>query len=245
MSSILILGPSTWTRRRGSASTLRSVRSPGSVEEGGSTLTPLEARRLLARALNSAALPAVLFEDWPKESRHTLTQSFRQLIQSVGVRSFFVLWPRGTSLLGVNWELGLLADRVESGRLEPRKIVPLSEEGIARVDTEAGRLSIGEPGNRTRYFQELLTWGCTVILWSTYPELLRGALGRARELREDERARPRLDASPQRLRGRPPTAALDRLELYDRLLRASQLTESDAIRLGREIRRRRSLTRTR
>jgi hypothetical protein len=50
---------------------------------------------------------------------------------------------------------------------------------VARIDLEAGSLSIGEPGNRTRYFEDLVSWGCPVTVGSSYVDLVSKALRRA------------------------------------------------------------------
>lgn len=143
------------------------------------------------KSLNAHGFEALVFEDWPKRPRETLTGALRRIIRVVRVRSFFILWPKNASLLGVNWELGILADRVECGRLDPRAIVLLVENGIIHFDLEEGMMSIGEPGNRTRYFDDLLIWQCPITRWSTYLDLTRRVLWRAAEQRDAEGNAPR------------------------------------------------------
>jgi hypothetical protein len=168
MRSVLVLGPSRWTQMR--------------VVPGYSgAITPIELRRALATMLIDHGIKAILFEDWTGKPGESHSRAFQRLIRARHVDRFFVLWPKGTSLLGVDWELGFLAGRVESGRLNPGRIVLLLETGVVREDLEAGTYSIGEPGNRTRYFEDLVTWECPISLWTRYEEMLRKGLRRAIE----------------------------------------------------------------
>jgi hypothetical protein len=182
MSHALILGPSSW--RRGLPRPPLRGFAPRNGSRGAreSLPTPLEIRRALAAALASGGCNASLFEDWPKQPGGSYTRSFRECLRSLRVDQFFLIWPKGASLLGVDWELGILAERIEGGRLDPSRIVLFLETGVGRVDLRLGLLSIGEPGNRTRYFEDLLRWGCPFSFWSTYAELLDRAWQRASQM---------------------------------------------------------------
>jgi hypothetical protein len=181
MRPVLVLGPSRWTQTR---RRLRRTRPP-SIGEGHRRVltetTPVELRRALASTLIEHGIRALLFEDWQRRPGESHTRAFQRLVRVVRVGRFFVLWPRGASLLGLDWELGFLATRVESQQLDPRRIVLLLECGVVRLDLETGIASIGEPGNRTRYFEDLVTWRCPVSIWSTYEEMLERGLYRAME----------------------------------------------------------------
>lgn len=114
-----------------------------------------------------------MFEDWPLEPNEAHSHAFSRLIDVLRVDVFAVLWPKRAAMFGVDWEFGFLAGRIDSGALDPRRILLLPESGVVRRDLESGTLSIGEPGHRTRYFQDLVTWRCPISSWSGYEEMLR------------------------------------------------------------------------
>lgn len=173
MSCALVLGPSRWTRTRmavrGSGS--RSSACDGPVRTKGRS--PLELRRDLVQALSLTGVRALVFEDWPIGPDEAHSHAFSRLIDIVRVDVFAVLWPRRARMFGVDWEFGLLAGRIDSGALDPRRILLLPERRVARGNLEDGTFSIGEPGNRTRYFQDLVTWRCPISTWSGYDDILR------------------------------------------------------------------------
>jgi hypothetical protein len=241
MSLTLILGPSRWSRKTSALEYDRTVPLVRSDNRQRRPISPLEMRRILVRVLTSHGFEAVIFEDWAKRSKESHTHAFRRLLRSRPIRSYLIIWPRGASLLGLNWEFGILADRVESGRINPRRIVLLLEQGVARRDLESGILSLGETGNRTRYFEDLLTWGCPISIWSGFSDLCRRALRRSSENVALER-----EASPplRRVSDMPENRASrnQRALRYDRLLESSQLTLADAVEIGRSIRRSRPRT---
>jgi hypothetical protein len=143
----------------------------------------LDLRRSVATALASRGHEPILFEDLPKKPNETLTRSFRDLLPTIAEGGIFVLWPKDASMHGVDWELGILGDRIEERTLDPARVILLLERGVGRVDFHANRFSIGQPGSRTRYFEDLIAWGCPISVWSTYSELLRRAVLRAEGLR--------------------------------------------------------------
>lgn len=179
MNSVLVLGPSRWARAREPAGGTETSGGKRSDRRRPSVPTPLGLRRKLAESLEEHGIRAVLFEDWTRQVGESYSGAFRRLIRVAQVDRFLVLWPRHASLLGVDWELGFLASRIESGELNPRRIVLLLESGVVREDLEQGTASIGEPGNRTRYFEDLVTWECPISEWSNLDDLLGRSLHRA------------------------------------------------------------------
>ncbi len=141
MRSILVLGPSRWTRARGrraSKSSLKGVRLfPGLP----APVTPLDLRRLIASALREHGIDGRLFEDWSRESGESYSRAFQRLIQVARIDRFLIIWPRGAFLLGVDWELGLLSSLIESDKLDSRRVALLVEAGVTRQDLTTGTLS--------------------------------------------------------------------------------------------------------
>jgi len=228
MTTALVLGPSVWARGR--ARTARTEH-----------LSPLAIREVLAEQLRAHKVRTLLFEEYPRKVGETHTHALRRLLRTARVNRFIVLWPRGASLLGVNWELGLLADRVEGHRLDADRILLLLQNGVARFDADAGVISFGEVGNRTRYFEDLVSWGCRVFYWSNTRHLLsRGVPGLARQLLATQRsgeARQKGTSRPPSLlemagawRGVPP-AVIEEIRAY--LRAADRLGVRKLQRLGR------------
>lgn len=173
MSTTLVLGPSRWTRARGRVGPTRRQSWVREDPSRARRRSPLGLRRDLVRELRRHGIRALVFEDWPREPNEAHSHAFARLIDIVRVDVFAVLWPRHAKMFGVDWEFGFLAGRVASGALDPRRILLLLESGVVRRHLESGTISVGEPGNRTRYFQDLVTWRCPISTWSGYDTMLR------------------------------------------------------------------------
>lgn len=127
---------------------------------------PLEMRRDVAKMFRERKCPAVLMEDVETVAGESMARKFARIVEEYNVRTFVIAWPKACRLNGLDIELGFLLERMVSRTLDPHDVKLLTHDGNIRVDQE-GNWSLGEQGNRTRYYDSFLDEGCTVRLFES------------------------------------------------------------------------------
>ncbi len=140
MARILILGPSQWLG-------------------GKHASTPLEDRRRIASALQEQGHDADLVEvnSGPKEE-HPFARFRRLLLNADAV---LIYWPLRGRLHGLNMELGHPLAEIQDHRLDPDHTYLVTQRRF-RPDPNTGYAAYNEPGNRTRYYIDLIATGCRI-----------------------------------------------------------------------------------
>lgn len=105
------------------------------------------------------------------------TRRFFRIIQERYVQTFLVYWPLGARLHGLDKEFGHLTEWIERGHLLPEQVFVLTESGRLEDDPETGVMSINEPGNRTRWYEDFYAYGCPIRVWDNERSLFLHALG--------------------------------------------------------------------
>lgn len=160
--SVIVLGPSRWLEDAPEASCLEE--------------TPLAARERVADTLLSMGCEATLMEDHDRRPSEEHFDLLLRVLDEQDARTFLVLWLLGARLHGLEVELGYLLTELSADRLAPEDVYLLAEKGNVGVDGESGTVAWSEPGNRTRYHEDLVALGCPVRRWRTE----RGLLSQAR-----------------------------------------------------------------
>lgn len=160
--SVIVLGPSRWLEESPEASCLKE--------------TPLAGRKRVADTLRSMGCEATLMEDHDRRNGEEHFDLLLRVLDERVVRTFLVLWPLGARLHGLEVELGHLLTEVSADRLAPGDVYLLAEKENVGVDGDSGTVAWSEPGNRTRYNEDLVALGCPVRRWRTE----RGLLSQAR-----------------------------------------------------------------
>lgn len=168
----MVLGPSRWRDGTGTR------REPAEAEQ---VETPLELRRRVARALDRIDVEALLLEDQPPKDPEDHFRLFTTTIRDRDVTTFLLVWPLGARLHGLDVEIGYLLARLEDATLGPDDIFLLAEHAVVGIDTgpsdtDRAVLAWSEPGNRTRYHQDLIARGCPIRRWSSVESLERHAV---------------------------------------------------------------------
>lgn len=158
----------------------------GPGRDGAGSTDPMRARRRLAEFLRGAGALVVVMEDEPDASGENNLAKFQRLVRDHGVTTYLLHIPLGARLHGVSIEVGHLLTRIQDGALDPARVHLALQHEAAPVDDE-GVLALAEPGNRTRYYEDLLDEGCPVHRWRDGRELIRHAVAVAVE---DVRLRP-------------------------------------------------------
>jgi hypothetical protein len=158
MSSIFVLGPSEWLKPR---------RKPFSAVSEN----PLDARRGLAKLIGKHGISAVVMEDEPEQPGEAAVRKFRRILMGRKVGTILVFWPLGAKLHGLEVEIGFLLKALTEDAIAPDRIVILCERQVMAISSE-GVLSLNEPGNRTRYHQDLIDLGCPVRRWTSVKGLI-------------------------------------------------------------------------
>lgn len=135
----------------------------------------MEIRRNLARLLPGFGIHTVLMEDEKRKPGEAHFDLFLRLVEERQVATFVIFWPIGARLHGLEVELGYLLSRLSDGTLSPEDVYLLAEERTLGVDERASMLAWSEPGNRTRYHQDLVAHGCPIRRWSDPSSLLAQA----------------------------------------------------------------------
>src|SRR5579885_3652959 len=102
-------------------------------------------------------------EDEAELGAESSFSKLNRLVRERDVRSFVLLWPLGARLHGLEVELGFLLTHLYGGTLRPSDVCILA--GVGTFGVEDGVISLSEPGNRTRYHQDLVDLGCPVARW--------------------------------------------------------------------------------
>jgi hypothetical protein len=96
------------------------------------------------------------------------------------VNGYFVFWPFGAQRSGLDVEIGFLLALFAAGeRPDVRIFVETGATAAAHV--ENGSLRIFERGHRTRYYEDLVTYGSSIIEWTDCGELWEGAFHQAHD----------------------------------------------------------------
>ncbi|MGQ0535088.1 MAG: hypothetical protein ACT4PT_03345 [Methanobacteriota archaeon] len=151
--AVLVLGPTKWI----------DDRDPSRVLNGA----PLEIRRAIAGRIREIGIVAIVLEDQAKRDDEDNFAFFLRLIDENDVGSFLVFWPFGARLHGLDVEIGHLLTRLSDGSLEPDDVYVLAEKRALDIEAKDGALAWSEPGNRTRYHEDLVARGCQIRRWST------------------------------------------------------------------------------
>lgn len=156
--TIIVLGPSEWL----------------GASDGKRVLDakPLDVRRRIVAAMKPFASSFVL-EDEKQREHETNIEFLLRTLKERDVQKFVVFWPYGARLHGLGIEAGHLLSELAHDRLDPRFVVVLAERRALRVDPSRGVFEFAEPGNRTRYYQDLVAYGCPIRRWTTEASLLR------------------------------------------------------------------------
>ncbi len=155
--SVFLLGPSRWASNNDDERTLR--------------LSPLEVRRATAAYMRRSGAPTVLLEDQVRPDDEDHFQVFLDTINHYRVRSFVLFWPMGARLHGLDVEIGHILTRIHEKEIAPQDVYLLAEKRHLGHTLE-GMIAWAEPGNRTRYHEDLVAAGCNIRRWST-PRTLR------------------------------------------------------------------------
>jgi len=151
---------------------------PGRDEKG--TEAPLQARREIARRMNATGMRPLVMEDEEDREDENNFAKFRRLIDENQPVTFAVLVPLNCRLQGISVELGHLLTLIHEGRLDAGRVHLLLQSLLAPLD-ENGVLALNEPGNRTRYYEDLIDEGCPVHRWADWRELNNHAVAVALE----------------------------------------------------------------
>lgn len=151
MPGVFVLGPSVWV-------------DPGNVQ---STLAnkPLETRQELAELGQRFGVDAFMMEGQPVRDGEIHSDLFRRLVVEKDVQSFLILLPLGCRLLGLEKELGALLEWISQGWLEPDRLFVLAEAALWDDSDDGAMGALNEPGNRTRYHEDLVSIDARIRLW--------------------------------------------------------------------------------
>lgn len=156
---------------------------PGRDDKGADA--PLRVRQELARRMRSTGTHAIVMEDEPDREGENNFAKFRRLIDENRPVTYLVLVPLHARLHGISVEIGHLLTLIQEGRLDSGRVHLFLQSLLASVDHD-GALALNEPGNRTRYYEDLIDEGCPVHRWTDRRELNNHAVSVA--LEDDARA---------------------------------------------------------
>lgn len=151
---------------------------PGRGDKGDDA--PLQARLELARRMRATGTDAVVMEGTPDVEDENNFEKFRRLILEQGVTTFFLVVPLNSRLHGLSVEIGHLLTEIQAGRLPAARVHIAPQILLASIDDE-GLMALKEPGNRTRYYEDLIDEGCPIHRWRNWAELNRHAAAVALE----------------------------------------------------------------
>lgn len=149
--TIMLLGPTKW-RGEGRHPILRG--------------SPLDTRLALAQLMRDEGAGAFIMEERDAAAGEDNFAFFRRLIREKSVRTFVLFWPFGARLHGLDVEIGHLLSQMEEGRLDAREVYLLAEKRLLGIRSRRATLAWSEPGNRTRYHEDLVARGCRIRRWA-------------------------------------------------------------------------------
>ena len=133
----------------------------------------MDVRAVLVGVLRAEKFHATMMEQEGHRKRpgDDFSGLFDRITREMGVDRYLVYWPHGANLLGLAWELRHLRDEMKAGRLTPEQVHLFTEGTVGHFDVEGGAFSFSEKHNRTWYFDDPLSQGCTPRPWTSYEEL--------------------------------------------------------------------------
>ncbi len=178
----LVLGPSKW--RRGYRPEIPPW-VPDFIPANWSKVhkyaaSPLDIRMALAGVLEESEVSTTLMEAQVAKSGEPNMGLLQRLVRDLPVKRFLVYWPYGADRSGLDVEIGYLLTRLEDKTgLDVRIFV---EAGSHPAGKLTGRqFVIAEHRRRTRYYDDLLTYGCQIVEWESYQALFDSFLSHGRE----------------------------------------------------------------
>lgn len=151
---------------------------PGRDEAGKDE--PLQERLELARRMRATGTDAIVMEEEADIEGENNFAKFQRLIQERGVTTYLLVVPLKSRLHGLSVEIGHLLTEIQERRLPAAHVHVAAQILLASVDDE-GVMALKEPGNRTRYYEDLIDEGCPVHRWKNRVELNRHAAAVALE----------------------------------------------------------------
>lgn len=141
--------------------------------------SPLDVRVALAGFLEESDVSTTLMEAQvarPEEPNMGLLQ---RLVRDLPVKRFLLYWPYGADRSGLDIEIGYLLTRLEENAgLDVRIFI---EAGGRPAGKLIGReFVVAEHRRRTRYYDDLLTYGCKIVEWESYQALFDSFLSHGR-----------------------------------------------------------------
>lgn len=142
--------------------------------------SPLDVRMALSGFLEESEVSATLMEAQVAESGEPNMGFLQRLVRDLPVKRFLVYWPYGADRSGLDVEIGYLLTRLEDKTgLDVRIFV---EAGGHPAGKLIGRqFVVTEHRRRTRYYDDLLTYGCKIVEWESYQALFDSFLSHGRE----------------------------------------------------------------
>ena len=135
----------------------------------------LSARREFALGIRKLGVPAIIMEDVLSQAGEKNVELFRRIVDETPIRSFAVYWPLGARNVGLEIELGFLLDRLAERSLSAKDVVLVAERGTIEIAGEATPepvFAFDAQGERSRYHEDLVAYGCPQLMWSTHAQLL-------------------------------------------------------------------------
>lgn len=142
----------------------------GPSREDGGNDTPLQARLELARRMRATGTDVVVMEDEPDVEGENHFAKFLRLTQQRKVTTFLLIVPLKSRLHGLSVEIGHILTEIQEGRLPAGQVHIAPQILLASID-DAGVMALQEPGNRTRYYEDLIDEGCPIHRWKDWAEL--------------------------------------------------------------------------
>lgn len=181
--SIILLGPSKWREgyRPAQPPVADLLHLEGLPGESPDLASPLAIRASLAWGLREVeGVRATLMELHARRPGETHSALFHRVCHERKVDGYFVFWPFGAQRAGLDIELGFLLARFAQGQdLDVRIFIETGKHAAARVDH--GHLEILERGLRTRYYEDLVAYGSSILEWTSYEELWEGVFHASRD----------------------------------------------------------------
>lgn len=179
--AVLVLGPSKW--RAGNHPSLPECVSFFLPEDwpvrGTHQLTPLDLRAALVGALVRAECRATMMEMQVPEPGETHTALFQRLVRDLPVDRYLLYWPYGSQRAGLDVEIGFLLAQFEAGACpDVRVLVQAGAHAAGRI--EGGDFIVLEGGRRTRYYEDLVRYGCPIVEWEDSSALWSAVLEHGR-----------------------------------------------------------------
>lgn len=130
--------------------------------------------------MRATGTAATIMEDEPEREGENNFAMFRRLIHEGHPITYLVLVPLNARLHGISVELGHLLTLIQENRLDAGRVHLFLQSLLGPLD-EDGVLALNEPGNRTRYYEDLVDEGCPIHRWADWRELNNHAVAVALE----------------------------------------------------------------